>query len=111
MRQVLKESGLCLCLSTCRSSYEAHRNFKSQDGADPKEIWAVHGSDDTSLTNIAEYGFNRSYKGKNACTYGLSAPLWRPCVMCIVRAQVVVHPLSSAVEALHCVLVCVCVCV
>jgi hypothetical protein len=33
---------------------------------------AVHGSDDQSLDNIAEYGFNRSYAGKNACSYGSS---------------------------------------
>ena len=55
-----------------RSSYEAHKSFKSQHGSDPNEVWAVHGSDDASLMNIAEYGFNRSYKGKHACSYGLS---------------------------------------
>ena len=32
---------------------------------------AVHGSDDYGLDNIAEYGFNRSYAGKNACSYGM----------------------------------------
>jgi hypothetical protein len=37
---------------------------------------AVHGSDDKSLDNIAEYGFNRSYAGKNACSYGISKCLF-----------------------------------
>lgn len=70
---VSEREDCCNTQGSCarRSSYEAHRKFKSQFGADPKEIWAVHGSDHVSLTNIAEYGFNRSYKGKHACSYGL----------------------------------------
>ena len=34
------------------------------------QVWGVHGSDTVSLRNIAEYGFNRSYTGKNATAYG-----------------------------------------
>ena len=52
------------------ATYRMHKARMSEKGCDPNEIWAVHGSDASSLTNIAEYGFNRSYTGKNGTVYG-----------------------------------------
>jgi poly [ADP-ribose] polymerase 10/14/15 len=51
------------------AGYRAYRESKKE----PNEIWAVHGSLLDSLDNISANGFNRSYNGKNATSYGKGA--------------------------------------
>lgn len=50
--------------------YSSYRQIKAMQDGDANEVWATHGSAIESLGNIAEGGFNRSYKGKNAVAYG-----------------------------------------
>jgi poly [ADP-ribose] polymerase 10/14/15 len=51
--------------------YAQHKKSSSKArNEDALEIWCVHGNSPGALNNIAEGGFNRSFNGRNATSYG-----------------------------------------